>query len=73
MLNDLQKAILEFAKQTSFHGTLREFIDYYHVDEQAAIQALGDLKRKRLVSMPPDVMNSWIGVTNYGWNVMGWQ
>ena len=72
MLTELQRSILEFAKQESFHGTLREFIDRYHIDENIAIQALRDLKSKRIVSMNPNIMNSWIGMTNYGYKVMGW-
>lgn len=72
MLTELQRSILEFAKQESFHGTLREFIDRYNVDENMAIQSLRDLKSKRIVSMPPDILNSLIGVTTYGWRVMGW-
>lgn len=72
MLTELQRSILEFAKQESFHGTLSEFIDRYNVDENMAIQSLRDLKSKRIVSMPSDILNSLIGVTNYGWRVMGW-
>lgn len=35
--------------------------------------ALKDLRSKRIVSMPPSLFTSWIGVTNYGWKVMGWK
>lgn len=73
MLTDLQKEILMFAKQEIFHGTLRQFIDRYHVDEESAVQALKELKRKHIVSMDTNILSSWIGVTNYGWQVMGWK
>ena len=72
MLTEMQRSILEFSKRESFHGTLSEFIDRYNVDENMAIQSLRDLKSERIVSMPPDILNSLIGVTNYGWRVMGW-
>lgn len=72
MLTNLQIQILNFAKSQYFHGTLAEFINYYGVPENDALAALKDLKSKRIVSMPPDLMNSWIGVTNYGWKVMDW-
>ena len=31
--------------------------------------ALKDLKKRRIASMSPDLMNGYIGVTNYGWNL----
>lgn len=73
MLTNLQIQILNFAKEQSFHGTLAEFISSKGVPEIEALSALKDLKSKRIVSMPPDSLNSWIGVTNYGWKVMGWK
>lgn len=73
MLTTLQFQIMEFAKEQSFHGTLTEFINSRGVTEQDALAALKELRSKRIVSMPPDLLNSWIGVTNYGWKVMGWK
>lgn len=72
MLTQLQRQILEYAKEESFHATLNDFINRYGVSSSDAIAALKDLKRKRIVTMPPNIMNTWIGVTNYGWGVMGW-
>lgn len=73
MVTDLQKNILEFARRECFHATLKDFIDRTGVSTDDAVSALRDLKRKRIVSLPPDILNSWIGVTNYGWRVMGWK
>lgn len=73
MLTELQKAILEYAKRESFHATIKDFIDRTEISEEDALNALKDLRRKRIVSLCPDIMNSWIGVTNYGWNLMGWK
>ena len=68
----MQVNILQFAKKESFHGTLAEFIDAYHADKDEALTALKGLRKRRIVSMPPDLLNSSIGVTNYGWRLMGW-
>lgn len=73
MLTQLQKNILEFAKAECFHGTLNDFITRTGVPEEEALTALKDLRSKRIVSMPPSLLTSWIGVTNYGWRVMGWR
>lgn len=73
MLTELQKAILEYAKRESFHATIKEFIDCNGVSEMDALTALKDLRSKRVVALSPDVMNSWIGVTNHGWSLMGWR
>lgn len=73
MLTELQKAILEFARRESFHATIKDFIDRNGVSEADALNALKDPRSKRIVSLGPDVMSSWIGVTNHGWNLMGWR
>ena len=72
-LSELQKNILEFAKSEYFHGTLNDYISRNNVDKSEAITALKDLKSKRIISMPPDILNGPIGVTNYGWRIMGWK
>lgn len=72
-LSGLERAIMEYAKQTDYHGTLQQFLKWNReIDETAAIEALRGLKRKHLISMPPDLLNSWIGVTNAGHKRMGW-
>lgn len=71
-LTVLQRDILQFAKRSDFHGKLRDYIRENNVQEEDAINAVKELKKHRIVSMPPDILNSWIGVTNYGWKVMGW-
>ncbi len=71
-LNNLQRQILEFAKSKGFHGTLSEFISMTGVNEEEALSALRDMKKKHIVSMPPGLKTDWIGVTNYGWKIMGW-
>ena len=38
-----------------------------------AVDALKDLRKKRIVAVGPSLTDSWIGVTNYGWNVMKWR
>lgn len=73
MLTQLQRDILEFAKTECFHGTLNDFIVCTGVSKEEALIALKDLRSKRIVSMPPSLFTSWIGVTNYGWKVMGWK
>ena len=72
MLTNLQIQILNFTKSQYFHGTLAEFIKYYGVSENDALAALKDRRSRRIVAVPSDLMNSWIGVTNYGWKLMGW-
>lgn len=71
-LTTIQRQILQFAKRESFHGKLKDFISEHDVDKDEAVAALKDLKRQRIVYMSPDLMNSFIGVTNHGWSVMGW-
>lgn len=73
MLSNLQRQILDFAKEESFHASLSDFIRYSGVSEADAISALKELKSKRIVSCGPSVMNSFLGVTNYGWSLMGWK
>ncbi|KSV59128.1 hypothetical protein [Acetivibrio ethanolgignens] len=73
MLTELQTTILKFAKSEAFHATLNDFICSYHVDADVALDALKDLRRKRIVSVVPSLTCSWIGVTNYGWKIMGWE
>lgn len=73
-ISGLQREILEFAKAEDFHGTLEDFHkrNPEHTKEELE-EALKGLKRSRLVSMPPALYTGWIGVTNTGWKVMGWQ
>ena len=53
--------------------TTNDFIARTGVPEEDALTALKDLRSKHIVSMPPSLLTSWIGVTNYGWRVMGWK
>ena len=73
MITELQRSILEFAKHECFKCSLEDFISRTGVDKDEAMQALKDLRSKRIVSMPPDLLHAFIGVTNYGWNVMQWK
>ena len=73
MLTELQKAILEYARRESFHATIKDFIDCTGISDEDALNALKELRRGRIVALGPDIMNSWIGVTNHGWNLMGWR
>lgn len=73
ILTGTHKDILEFAKETSFHGTLKEFCDKYGVSREEAEKCVSELRKKRIIVGPPDMWNSWISVTNYGWNIMGWK
>lgn len=73
MVTELQRSILEFTKREYFKCSLEDFISRTGVDKDEALQALKDLRSKRIVSMPPDLMHAFIGVTNYGWNVMQWK
>lgn len=73
MLTELQKAILEYVKREYFHVTLKDFISCTGVQEEDALNALKDLKSKRIVTTSPNIMGSFIGVTNYGWKLMGWK
>ena len=72
-LSELQHDILEFAKREHFHATLDDYVSRNNVDKSKAIEALKDLKLRRIVSMPPDILNGPISVTNYGWRIMGWK
>ena len=72
-ITELQKEILEFAKREYFKVNLQDFIDRTRTNKEDAILALKDLKKRRIVSMSPDLMNSYIGVTNYGWSLLGWK
>lgn len=66
-LSSLEYSILVYAKQTDFHGTLKQFLECNpDVEESVALETLRGMKRKHLVSMPPDLMNGWIGITNLG-------
>lgn len=73
MLTNVQKEILEFAKNESFHASLNDFISQTGMSMSDAISALKDLRKKRIVSVGPSLTDSWICVTNYGWNVMQWR
>ena len=73
MLTNVQREILEFAKRESFHATLGDFVSQTGTSMSEAIGALKDLRKKRIVSVGPSLTDSWIGVTNYGWNVMQWR
>ena len=73
MLTNVQREILEFAKRESFHVTLGDFVTQTGISMSDAISALKDLRKKRIVSVGPSLTDSWICVTNYGWNVMQWR
>ena len=73
MLTELQKDILEYVKRECFHATLKDFISCTGVQEEDALNALQDLKSKRIVTTRQNLMDSFIGVTNHGWNLMGWR
>ena len=73
MLTNVQREILEFAKKESFHASLSDFISRTGTSMSEAIDALKDLHKKRIVSVGPSLTDSWICVTNYGWNVMQWR
>lgn len=73
MLTELQKDILEFAKKEYFKVTLKDYLASHGVPEIEAVSALKDLKARRIVSMPPNLLSGTIGVTNYGWKVMSWK
>lgn len=72
-ITELQKEILEFAKREYFKVNLQDFIDRTRTNKEDAMSALKDLKKRRIVSMSPDLMNGYIGVTNYGWSLLGWK
>ena len=72
-ITELQRQILEFAKREYFKVNLQEFIDRTRTNKEDAVLALKDLKKRRIVSMSPDLMNGYIGVTNYGWSLLGWK
>lgn len=72
-ITELQKKILEFAKREYFKVNLQDFIDRTRTNEEDAMLALKDLKKRRIVSMSPDLMNGYIGVTNYGRSLLGWK
>ena len=71
-ITELQKEILEFAKREYFKVNLQDFIESTRANKENAMLALKDLKKRRIVSMSPDLMNGYIGVTNYGWSLLGW-
>ena len=73
MLTNVQREILEFAKREYFHATLGDFVTQTGTSMSDAISALKDLRKKRIVSVGPSLTDSWIGVTNYGWNIMQWR
>lgn len=73
MLTNVKNEILEFAKNESFHASLSDFISQTGTSMSDAISALKDLRKKRIVSVGPSLTDSWICVTNYGWNVMQWR
>lgn len=72
-ITELQKEILEFAKREYFKVNLQDFIDRTRTNKEDAMLALKDLKKRRIVSMSSDLMNGYIGVTNYGWSLLGWK
>lgn len=72
-ITELQKEILEFAKKEYFKVNLQDFIDRTRTNKEDAMLALKDLKKRRIVSMSSDLMNGYIGVTNYGWSLLGWK
>lgn len=72
-ITELQKEILEFAKREYFKVNLQDFIESTRANKEDSILALKDLKKRRIVSMSSDLMNGYIGVTNYGWSLLGWK
>ena len=72
-ITELQKEILEFAKREYFKVNLQDFIESTRANKEDSVLALKDLKKRRIVSMSSDLMNGYIGVTNYGWNLLGWK
>ena len=72
-ITELQKEILEFAKREYFKVNLQDFIESTRANKEDSVLALKDLKKRRIVSMSSDLMNGYIGVTNYGWNLFGWK
>ena len=72
-ITELQKEILEFARREYFKVNLQDFIESTRANKEDSVLALKDLKKRRIVSMSPDLMNGCIGVTNYGWNLLGWK
>lgn len=73
MLTNVQREILEFAKNEYFHASLNDFISRTGTSMSEAVDALKDLRKKNIVSVGPSLTDSWIGVTNYGWHVMQWR
>lgn len=72
-ITELQKEILEFAKREYFKVNLQDFIESTRANKEDSVLALKDLKKRRIVSMSSDLMNGYIGVTNYGWSLLGWK
>ena len=72
-ITELQKEILEFAKREYFKVNLQDFTDRTRTNKEDSILALKDLKKRRIVSMSSDLMNGYIGVTKYGWSLLGWK
>lgn len=72
-ITELQKEILEFAKREYFKVNLQDFIESTRANKEDSVFALKDLKKRRIVSMSSDLMNGYIGVTNYGWSLLGWK
>lgn len=72
-ITELQKEILEFAKREYFKVNLQDFIESTRANKEDSILALKDLKKRRIVSMSSDLMNGYIGVTNYGGSLLGWK
>ena len=73
MLTNVQREILEFVKNEYFHVSLNDFISRTGTSMSEAVDALKDLRKKRIVAVGPSLTDSFIGVTNYGWNVMKWR
>ena len=72
-ITELQKEILEFAKREYFKVNLQDFIESTRANKEDSVLALKDLRKRRIVSMSSDLMNGYIGVTNYGWSLLGWK
>lgn len=70
----LQVEIMQFAKKELFHATIEDFlIQNPQVEKEEALEALKGLKRMRVCSVGPSMEKDWIGATNKGWKVMGWE
>ena len=72
-LSFTQKRLLQFCKDNDFHATLQQFIDVNSgLDRDSIIEEFHELKRCHIASAGHTDFDGFIGVTNYGWKLMGW-